>query len=318
MASNVCGAHSVAETGLVCGRCEVPVCARCVVTSIVGTRCRTCAPQTGHRSARAARQAAEANELFGFQVSSEARFLVAVVAVGACVAAVFYAWTQGNRDQFIIRAIVFGGWLFSLSLHEFSHSLVAYLGGDRSIKDRGFLTLNPLKFMDPVYSVAVPTLMVLLGGIPLVGGRTLVDTAALRSRWWDTAVSIAGPSANLAIAILIGIAFQAGLIPDFTPWAAGFAFLAVLQLSAALFNMIPIPPLDGFGALSPHLDHEAQAKARSFGYGGYFLLIALFWTVPQLGDWFWDEVYRMAESLQIPFWDIAWGSWEARLWHRGL
>jgi Zn-dependent protease len=112
--------------------------------------------------------------------------------VAVCAAAVAYSWLEGDRDRFVIRAIVYGGWLASLVLHEFSHSLVAYLGGDREVRPRGFLTLNPLKFMDPVYSIAIPVLFTLIGGVPIIAGRTLIDRSlcvaaggARPCRWRD-------------------------------------------------------------------------------------------------------------------------------------
>ena len=214
VAGRRCGPHSTMETGLVCGRCETPVCPRCVVATIVGTRCRGCAPKVGGPGS-------EPDEtLLGFELSEVVRAGVTATVAVVALMAIGFAYAEGNRDQLIIRTIVFGGWLVSLTLHEFAHSLVAYLGGDREIKERGFLTLNPLKFMDPVWSVVAPLVLVMLGGLPLVGGRTLIDGHALRSRWWDTAVSAAGPATNLGIACLIAAAFKYGVIPD-GAWSAG-------------------------------------------------------------------------------------------------
>ena len=307
-----CATHTVADTGLVCGRCETPVCAQCVVTSVVGTRCQTCAPQTGHRKISSAGSPGVGAPDLSFLWCGAARLFYLFAALIACPAFIAYSWIEGDRELLIIRATVYGGWIVTLVMHELAHGLVAYAGGDTSVKDRGFLTLNPLKYMDPVMSIAVPLVLVMLGGMPLIGGRTLIESHRLRSRWWDTGVSLAGPATNLAVAMLIGVLFKMGVLDPYTPFGAGMAFLGVIQVAAAMFNLIPIPPMDGYGALEPHLSPETQAKARSFGFMGYFVVIGLFWFVPGASMAFWDEVWDTAISLDIPEWSAAWGEWGAR------
>lgn len=221
------------------------------------------------------------------------------------------SYFAGDREALVIRTVFYGGWLFSVVLHEFMHGLVAYLGGDRSVRDRGYLTLNPLKFVDPVFSVAMPVFFVLVGGLPLMGGRTLVHAHNLRSAHWDSAVSLAGPATNLVIAMLLIGALNAGVVDPYTPLGAGIAFLALMEVAAALFNLIPVPPMDGFGALAPYLSREFVARARGLGYGGYFLVLAVFWTIPAAGDMFWEQVYTVAGNLGLPFWAAWWGESEA-------
>ncbi len=66
--------------------------------------------------------------------------------------------------------IVLAGWIFSLSLHEFAHALVAYYGGDKTVKDKGYLTFNPLKYTHPMLSIVFPIIFLMMGGIGLPGG----------------------------------------------------------------------------------------------------------------------------------------------------
>ncbi len=106
--------------------------------------------------------------------------------------------------------VVLIGWIFSLCLHEFSHALVAYLGGDTTVKDKGYLTFNPLKYTHPVYSLLIPLIFLVLGGIGLPGGAVYIETWRLRSRNWMSAVSLAGPTANLILAIILGLALRFG------------------------------------------------------------------------------------------------------------
>src|SRR5678815_2748961 len=66
--------------------------------------------------------------------------------------------------------IVTVAWIFSVCLHEFGHAVVAYKGGDYTVRDKGYLTFNPLKYTDPLFSIILPVLFVALGGIGLPGG----------------------------------------------------------------------------------------------------------------------------------------------------
>ena len=100
--------------------------------------------------------------------------------------------------------VVLVGWILSLSLHEFSHALVAYMGGDYTVREKGYLTFNPLKYTHPVYSLLLPLLFLVMGGIGLPGGAVYIETWRLRSKNWRTAVSLAGPLSHLLLDIIVG------------------------------------------------------------------------------------------------------------------
>ena len=99
--------------------------------------------------------------------------------------------------------VVLAGWVFSLCLHEFSHALVAYLGGDWTVREKGYLTFNPLKYTHPVYSLLLPLLFLVMGGIGLPGGAVYIETWRLKNRNWVSAVSLAGPISNLLVAFVL-------------------------------------------------------------------------------------------------------------------
>ncbi len=107
--------------------------------------------------------------------------------------------------------VVLIGWVFSLCLHEFAHAFVAYQGGDFTVRDKGYLTFNPLKYTHPVYSLLFPMLFLLMGGIGLPGGAVYIEKWRLRSKTWETAVSLAGPAANALLALVLGIVLN--LVP---------------------------------------------------------------------------------------------------------
>jgi Zn-dependent protease len=199
--------------------------------------------------------------------------------------------------------IVVVGWVFSLTLHEFSHALVAYRGGDFTVREKGYLTFNPLKYTHPVYSLLLPLLFLLLGGIGLPGGVVYIETWRLYSRKWETAVSLAGPISNLLLAVILGLVFTFAPLSASGFWP-GLAFLALLQVTAALFNLLPIPPFDGYGAIRPHLSPSLREKMDAFGQFSMWVVLALFWYVPLISGLFWGLVGLVARLLGIPL-DLA-------------
>src|SRR5688572_10972657 len=107
----------------------------------------------------------------------------------------------------IVWAILIG-WIMSVVLHEFAHGFVAHLGGDYTIKERGGLTLNPIQYVDPVMSLLLPALFLMMGGIPLPGGVTYIRRDLLRNKYWETAVALAGPAANFILFLLLSLPFH--------------------------------------------------------------------------------------------------------------
>lgn len=192
--------------------------------------------------------------------------------------------------------IVVAGWIFSVCFHEWAHAFVAYQGGDTSVKDKGYLSFNPLKYTDPVVSILLPIVFLLMGGLGLPGGAVYIDRNRLKSKWWDTLVSLAGPAANVVICLVIALIFR--FAPPAPSAQPALAFLGLLQVSAVLLNLIPLPPLDGFGALRPHLDEEIQrAAAGIWGLG--FILVFLLMEIPPVRDSFWLLTYIICYYLGL-------------------
>ncbi|MBN2304671.1 MAG: hypothetical protein JXQ72_09355 [Anaerolineae bacterium] len=210
------------------------------------------------------------------------------------------------------------GWIFSVTLHEFAHALVAYLGGDWTVRDKGYLSFNPLKYTHPMTSIILPLLFLAMGGIGLPGGAVYIERHRLRNKWWGAAVSAAGPAANLLLAVLLSAPFFLGLVDtrviqfkiwdiypdqggtiwqDSALWSA-VALLAMLQVTGVIFNLLPFPPLDGFGIIEPFLDPRMAAQLRQFGMYGLLLIFLILWS--PLGREFWDFVFEVVNFLQIP------------------
>ncbi len=199
-------------------------------------------------------------------------------------------------------AIVLVGWIFSLCLHEFFHALAAYKGGDYTVKDKGYLTFNPLKYTHPLYSIVLPLVFLLMGGIGLPGGAVYIETWRLRTRSWQSLVSLAGPTANLLMAIILAVVLAfapADALDKNSPWP-GIAFLAFLQLSALVLNLIPLPPFDGYGILEPFLSDATRDKVNSMRlYITLFVFLAL-WNIPFVSQLLWGQVGNLAYMLSLP------------------
>jgi Zn-dependent protease len=190
------------------------------------------------------------------------------------------------------------GWIFSLCLHEFAHAAVAYLGGDTSVREKGYLTFNPLRYVDPVTSLVIPLAFLLLGGIGLPGGAVYIDRSRLRGKFWECAVALAGPAANLLVAGVLVLALDAGLVPANA--APAVAFLALLQVTAILLNLLPVPPLDGYGAIAPFLPRGLRITFNRWGSISMLILLAILWFVPAASAWFWTTTFRVAASIGVP------------------
>jgi Zn-dependent protease len=195
--------------------------------------------------------------------------------------------------------VVLVGWIFSLCLHEFSHALVAYFGGDTTVREKGYLTFNPLKYTHPVYSLLLPLLFLMIGGIGLPGGAVYIETWRLRSRGWVSAVSLAGPAANLLLGIVLGLVLHFAPVSSGGIWP-GVAFLAFLQITAVVLNLIPLPPFDGFGAIEPYLPAEIRMRLADMRGALSWIVFLLLWYVPGVGAQFWRLVTFLAQFLAIP------------------
>jgi Zn-dependent protease len=199
--------------------------------------------------------------------------------------------------------VVLVGWILSLSLHEFSHALLAYMGGDYTVRDKGYLTFNPLKYTHPVYSLLLPLLFLVMGGIGLPGGAVYIETWRLRSKNWRTAVSLAGPLSNLLLAIVLGLVLRFSPVNFSGVWP-GLAFLALLQVTAVVLNLIPVPPFDGYNAIEPHLSDATRMRFEQFRGGFIWIVFLLLWFVPFINNMFWGLIFFISRVLGIPL-DLA-------------
>jgi len=176
--------------------------------------------------------------------------------------------------------------LFAISFHESAHALSAFLLGDHTAKDLGRISLNPIRHIDPFGSILLPILLYVTSGLIFGYAKpTPVDLRNTRNpRLADLVVSAAGPLSNLllaAVAVVVllvirsvppGSSFADSVVPPL--FQISLAFLQV-NLALAIFNLIPIPPLDGSGVLAAILGGGARRFFNSIAPFGFLILIIM-------------------------------------------
>jgi len=191
--------------------------------------------------------------------------------------------------------------LFSIVIHEVAHGSVAYSLGDSTAKDAGRLTLNPISHLDPIGSVMLPAFLIFLGG-PVIGWAKPVPINPYNfkdQKWGDIKVSIAGSLANFSLALVFG------LLVMFTSLPESFLVVSLLvifyNVVLGVFNLIPIPPLDGSHILFSFLGEKGFGIRRFLEQYGFFLLLLLIFIVPGGISWLFNlanqVVYFFAGQL---------------------
>lgn len=198
-----------------------------------------------------------------------------------------WSWYNSTVMSVVSIIMIFAIILLSMTVHEAMHAFMGYFLGDNTAKIEGRLTLNPLKHIDPFMTILLPLTMVLLGG-PVFGGAKPVPFNPNRVRygeWGAAMVALAGPLTNLFIAFLaFGIGVLMGVVSNGGLVASSFlgsviAMTVSVNLGFFVFNMLPVPPLDGsrlLYALAPESARRLMEQIEQYGTLVVFLLVVLF------------------------------------------
>ncbi len=179
-------------------------------------------------------------------------------------------------------ALVIAVVLLSMTLHEAMHAYASYWLGDDTAKAQGRLTLNPIAHIDPFLTLALPVMLAILG-LPIFGGAKPVPFNPLRVRYGDygaALVGVAGPLTNLVIAFFAfgiaavsGINVADGLASSFADLV--FTLVVLVNLGFFIFNMLPIPPLDGSRLLYALAPDGARRMMEVIERQGILLVFAV-------------------------------------------
>lgn len=174
--------------------------------------------------------------------------------------------------------------VFSIVIHEVSHGLMALSLGDQTAKNAGRLTLNPLPHLDFFGSIILPLLTLSLGGFVFGYAKPVpYNPLYLKDqRFGPAKVGFAGPASNIAIALIFGLILR--FLPTFlqaTALPELFSFIVLINLVLAIFNLIPVPPLDGHWLLLAALPDRFYAFRRLYlQYGLILFLLVLVFILP--------------------------------------
>jgi len=225
-------------------------------------------------------------------------------------------WTgYAARPGVAVFLFVTAAWILSLCLHEYAHARTALHSGDITVGAKGYLTLNPLKYTHALLSVVLPVLFVIMGGIGLPGGAVFIERSRVRGRARLSLISAAGPLTNALFAAVCTAPFWLhaldGVPRDFR---YALAFLALLQVTAALLNFLPVPGLDGYGVLEPWLSYRVKRQVEPFAPFGLLFVFALLW-VPSLNTAFFSLIDTILRGLGVDTAFSDCGYWLYRFWN---
>jgi len=197
-----------------------------------------------------------------------------------------------NPVLFLMVAVAI---IFAISIHEYSHAQMAYFLGDSTAKYQGRLTLNPLAHIDPF-----GTILLFIVGIGW-GKPVPFNPYNLRSQKWGPAlVSLAGPLSNFLIALIVGLPlrFLELSVPGLVTFLSIFV---LLNINLGVFNLIPIPPLDGshlFFALFPSLENM---KTSFFRGNPLLVLVVILLMAFVISPLICESLYALITGMSLSF-----------------
>ncbi|MFF8843853.1 site-2 protease family protein [Streptomyces sp. NPDC015127] len=232
---------------------------------------------------------------------SERRISPVFIGIAAVTAVTGWAvWTDfAASPGLAVFLFVVSAWIVSLCLHEYAHARTALHGGDISVGAKGYLTLNPLKYTHALLSIALPVIFVIMGGIGLPGGAVFIEMHRIRQRWKHSLVSAAGPLTNVLFAAVCTAPFWLGALDGVpVPFRLALAFLAMLQVTAAILNFLPVPGLDGYGVIEPWLSYKVRRQVEPFAPFGLLAVFVILW-IPEVNGVFFDAIHGVMDALGV-------------------
>lgn len=169
-------------------------------------------------------------------------------------------------------------YVVAITIHEYSHAFAAHQLGDPTAKEEGRLTLNPMAHIDPLTTLALPVLLILAGSPVIFGAARPVPFTPYMVRGGKKGaalIALAGPASNLVLAAIIALVIR--LVPSLALAGSGLLIsMMTVNIALALFNLLPIPPLDGSRILYAFVPANMQDAMERFERTGPIIILALF------------------------------------------
>jgi Zn-dependent protease len=209
----------------------------------------------------------------------------------------------GNAIKYVIAFIL------CTSVHEFGHAWVATRLGDPTPRTQGRLTLSPVRHIDPIGTVLVPLIMTMMGGMGFAWGRPVQTNPSYYTRRFSVStgralVAVAGPAMNLVMAAIVTViaivGARVGLFGEDFKFAL-VQHLVVLNLWLMVFNLLPIPPLDGGAVLAWALPRSMQGVVDFLNRWGGLILLGMLFVPGLLG------VVTLPARILVSLWIRGWG-----------
>ena len=177
-----------------------------------------------------------------------------------------------------IEIVSFAILIFSIIIHEVAHGLTALWQGDHTAENAGRITLNPIPHIDLLGSIVIPGLLILTNAGIILGWAKPVPINPnnfKNQKWGEFWVSLAGPLSNFILAILFLLPLTL-LNPIPESWGQIFTYGVLINLILGIFNLFPIPPLDGSKILYSLLPYKISSKVKNFMEANQIIIFILF------------------------------------------
>jgi Zn-dependent protease len=209
-------------------------------------------------------------------------------------------------DAMIAKIMIIAFLVESIVLHEMAHGYVAWLFGDQTAKRQGRITFNPIPHIDPLWTIVIPIVAYILSkGTFIIGGAKPVPVNPFSYRrpvLGDICVSLAGVAVNFLIAVMMILLLNIVLFVSGNPTGTLAVYVllqvALLNIVLAMFNLIPIPPLDGSHLFKYLLPRELRGGYEMLGRSGAgFIILILVINIPGLWNIFSTALFGVRDFL---------------------